>query len=80
MTTGFIHDKHGSRSSKRLAGFIMMGAGTIVLMTLGITSSFFGAVIANAEMAYKAGFGLCGIGAALLGVSLLEWFAPKKSE
>ena len=80
MKSGFSHDKHGSKSSKRLAGFILIGCGTSVLTLLGVLASFYGAEIKNAEMAYKAGFALCGIGAALLGVSLVEWFAPKKPE
>ena len=80
MKGGFSHDKHGSRSSKRLAGFILIGCGTFVLTLLGVRASFYGAEIKNAEMAYKAGFALIGSGVTLLGSTLVEWFAPKKPE
>jgi len=68
--TGVLEESPGVKSSKRVAGFALIGAGGLLLGAVGIAAIF--RVIADAPTAISAGTTLAVIGASLLGVTVLE--------
>jgi len=68
-------DKDGNTSSKRVAGFIISGAGLAALLTLGIVSMFH--KIADPLTAMEAFKTILIVGCGLLGVGVFEFFGKK---
>lgn len=68
--TGFLEEAPGVLSSKRFFGGLALVAGLGLLVAVGVTALF--QPIADASAAITAGSTLTGIGAALLGVTVLE--------
>ena len=71
-----LQDKDGNTSSKRVAGFITMGAGLLLLLTVGILSMF--REIADPGTSMEAGKTILIVGGGLLGVGVFEFFGGKK--
>ena len=65
----------GVRSSKRVAGISMVALGAGLLIAVGVVAMIRIAPMPNAPLAISAGQSLIAIGAALLGITVVEAFA-----
>ena len=77
--TKMLEEKEGVASSKRVMGTSSMIAGVAILCIAGIVSIFAKTEIPNISIAVNAGASLVGIGAGLLGVTVIESFSGNKS-
>ncbi len=68
--TGMLEEAPGVKSSKRFAGFVMIGAGCALLGGTGILALI--RPVADPQTALAAGTTLVSAGAALLGSTILE--------
>ncbi len=73
--TGFFRDAQGHRSSKRLIGTILIGAGGGFLGIVGAFSLF--NPVADPQTSLDVGRTLIYAGAGLLGIGVAEKFAVK---
>jgi len=73
--TGFFRDAQGHRSSKRLIGTILIGAGGAFLGIVGVFSLF--NPVADPQTSLDVGRTLIYAGAGLLGVGVVEKFGSK---
>jgi len=73
--TGFSRDSQGKRSSKRLMGTILIGAGGVFLGIVGAFSLF--NPVADPQTSLDVGRTLIYAGAGLLGVGVVEKFGSK---
>jgi hypothetical protein len=71
-------DQRGNRSSKRVYGGAMIIAGVFCLVYAALRGGQSTVDLPEIETAVTAGQWLVCVGAALLGVSLVEWFAKPK--
>ncbi len=75
IKTGFFYDSQGNKSSKRLIGTILIGAGGVFLGIVGVVS--LSRIVADPHTALAAGKTLIYAGAGLLGVGVIEKFGSK---
>lgn len=69
---GIFRDSAGHKSSKRIAGMIILGAGAAFLLIVGGISV--ARVVADPDTSIRVGSTLIYTGAALLGVGVVEGF------
>lgn len=69
-TNPILQDSNGKPSSKRIAGFILMGVGLVFLLITGITSIF--KIIADPQTALSIGQTIIYVGGALCGIGVIE--------
>ncbi len=69
---GFFQDSQGNRSSKRIAGTIILGTGALFLLGIGCASVV--REISDPSTALAVGKTLIITGASLLGVGVVEKF------
>ena len=69
-TKEILNDTNGKPSSKRIAGFILMGVGLVFLLSIGITSIF--KIIADPQTALSIGQTIIYVGGALCGIGVIE--------
>ena len=74
--SGILKDQNGNDSSKRLAGFIISGAGLVALLTLGVVSMFH--KIEDPGTAMEAFKTILIVGGGLLGIGVFEFLGKKK--
>ena len=67
---GVFRDSAGHKSSKRIAGTIILGVGAAFLLAVGIIS--ISRVVADPDTSIRIGSTLIYTGAALLGVGVVE--------
>lgn len=70
--TGILEESPGVMSSKRVAGFIMFGAGASLLIAVGVIAIFRLDPMPNASITITAASTLLVTGAGTLGVTVLE--------
>ena len=66
-----LQDREGNTSSKRVAGFILLGIGVVYYLAIGVTSIF--KPVADPTTALAVGSTLIITGAGLLGISVVEF-------
>ena len=71
-----LEDRDGSTSSKRVAGYVIAGAGLALLLTIGVLSVW--KKILDPGTALEVGKILLITGSSLLGVGVLEHIGGKK--
>ncbi len=72
--TKMLEESPGVTSSKRTMGTIAMSAGIGLLVFTGIAASLKTGNMINGQLALQSGTTLSGIGAALLGTTVIEHF------
>ena len=75
--TNMLEESPGVKSSKRLAGMILIATGCLLLVAVGIVALISIVPMVNAGIAISAGTTLVGIGSALLGVTVFEGIGKK---
>ena len=65
-----LTDTQGKPSSKRIAGFVLVGVGLVFLLSVGIASIF--NPVADPGTALSIGQTIIGLGGALIGVGVFE--------
>ena len=71
--TGLLEESPGVKSSKRMFGAILIGAGGLLLTAIGTAAIF--VVVKDPATALDAGKSLVIVGASLLGIGVLEGIA-----
>ncbi len=71
-----LEDRDGSTSSKRVAGYVIAGAGLSLLLVIGVLSIWKKTL--DPDTAIQVGKILIVTGSALLGVSVIEFLGGKK--
>lgn len=74
--SGLLQDSNGNKSSKRVVGSIVAGAGLLLLLSIGVASIF--TIVKDPGTAMESGKTILIVGAGLLGVSVVEFFGAKK--
>jgi len=74
--TGLLEESPGVQSSKRTFGAILIGAGGLLLLAVGVAAMF--RVVVDPVTALDAGKTLVIVGASLLGIGVLEGIAKPK--
>jgi hypothetical protein len=70
-----LKDQNGNTSSKRVAGYIIGGVGAVLLVAVGVLSLF--VKLTDPGTAADIGKFMLGVGGGLLGIGVIEFFAPK---
>lgn len=70
-------DQAGKLSGKRIAGAVIAGIGLILLIFLGVCAMF--TDISDPDTAADAFKSILFVGGGLLGISVVEFFGPKKT-
>ena len=71
-----LEDRDGSTSSKRVAGYVIAGAGLSLLLVIGVLSIWKKTL--DPDTAIQVGKILIVTGSALLGVGVIEFLGGKK--
>jgi hypothetical protein len=72
-----LEESDGVLSSKRVMGAVTMIGGLLLLIAVGIMALIKKELFVNADTAISAGTALVGIGAGLLGITVLEGIGKK---
>lgn len=77
MVNEVFQDQNGSISSKRVCGIICLGIGAGFLIAAGVASFFI--LLPGVSTIIQIGTIFLGIGGGLLGIGVVEFFAPKNN-